>query len=68
MILDLIGYENLIHTSVYEFIKTYFCDFNINNQNHIQQLNLQTVLKEFESVAIFFAKLVIHFDMFYIYK
>lgn len=67
-ILNEIGFENLITTSIYEFIKTYFYDFRYNNKIHIKEMNLEEHTQNFENLAVYFAKLSCYFDEFYKYN
>jgi hypothetical protein len=67
-ILDIVGFNSLITTSTYEFVKTYFYDFLYNNKKSLQQLNLIDIVEKFEHVSIFLAKLTLHFECFYEYK
>ncbi len=67
-ILDVIGFNQLISTSTYEFVKTYFFDFVYNNNQSLSQLNLVEVVEKFESSSIYLARLIMHFEGFYEYK
>jgi hypothetical protein len=63
LILETINFE-LITTSIYEYIKTYFYDLNYNNREHINLLALPHVVEMFENTAIYVSKLILHCDRF----
>jgi hypothetical protein len=67
-ILMTISFENLIRTSIHEFIKTYFFDFKYNNEEIIKELNIEEDTKKIESVAIYYAKLSCYYEDFYEYN
>jgi hypothetical protein len=67
-ILNTIGFENLIMTSIDDFIKTYYYDFKHNNSDIINILNLEEDIKRLEKLGTYFAKLTIHFHEFYKYN
>ncbi len=67
-IVNLVGYENLISTSVYEYVKTIFLDFIFNNKDLLKNTNLKELLFEFEGACIYYAKLILHFECFYKYR
>jgi hypothetical protein len=67
-ILAIIEFDNLIRTSIYEFIKTYFFDFKFNNKSNIENFGLEKVVDAFEKVSIYMARLTLHFDGLYHYR
>jgi hypothetical protein len=60
--------ENLISTSILEFIKTYFYDFLYNNCQIVKNMNLNDLITEFEKAAIYYSKLIMHYEYFYKYR
>lgn len=68
LILNTIGFESLIGTSIYEFIKTYFFDFRFNNKDNVKKLKIAEVVNELEECSVFLAMLIMYFDEFYAYK
>ena len=67
-ILSEIGVEVLVSTSVYDFLKTYFCDFFYNNNSLIKKNCDLKIYNEIKFVAIYLSKLVVHYEYFYIYE
>lgn len=63
-----LGWNNLITTTTYEFVKTYFYDFQNNNEAYINRLSMTDVLEEFENASVYLSKLIMHFDGFYLYR
>ena len=66
-ILEIISFENLIRTSIHEFIRTYYYDFKFNNKKLIVNLKIEEDIKNMENLAIYFAKLTCYFHEFYKY-
>jgi hypothetical protein len=66
-LLYIVGYENLITSSIYEFIKTYFYDFRKNNESLLTFLNIHNLIDDYEKASMYFAKLTLHYDRFYRY-
>lgn len=64
-ILNTIGVENLVYSSTYEFIKTFFHDFSFNNMKGMKDQNSKTFFENVKETAIFLSKLVCHFEKFY---
>lgn len=67
-ILDDIGLEVLVSSSVYDFMKTYFYDFFYNNNNLIIKNCDMDVYNEIKLVAKYLSKLVVHYEYFYLYE
>ena len=64
-ILNVISFENLVMTSVYEFIKIYFFDLYVNNKINLNNNDSIIVYHKIEETAIYFAKISLHFINFY---
>ena len=67
-ILEIIKFENLIRTSIHEFIRTYYYDFKFNNKKLISNLKIEEDIKNMENLAVYFAKLMCYFHKFYNYS
>jgi hypothetical protein len=63
-----IGIENLITTTVLEFVKTYLLDLIYNNTQLIESMNLTATIKDLEKESVYFSKLIMHFEYFYKYR
>lgn len=66
-ILEDIGLEVLVSTSVYDFLKTYFYDFYYNNNNLIKKNCDINILNEIKLMAKYLSKLLLHYEYFYTY-
>jgi hypothetical protein len=66
-IIETIDFEKLICGNLGEVIHLLILDFIENNKLVIQQHNLYELLKEFEQISIFIAKIIVHFDIFHAY-
>lgn len=62
-ILKTIGFENLIQSSTYEFLQTYFYDF-VHNSNLTSQKEKQ-FFKLIKETSIFLSKVILHYEKFY---
>ena len=60
-ILKVISFENLVITSVYEFIKLYFFDLYVNNTINLIGNDSLIIYHKIEETAIYFAKISLHF-------
>jgi hypothetical protein len=67
-ILNVIGFDNLIMTSINDYIKTYYYDFKHNNNDVINILKLEEDMINLEKHASYFARLSCHFHEFYKYN
>jgi len=68
IILDTIDIASLYGTSAYEFVKTFFYDFLINNKNKIIDSNTLIYLKLLEHMSLYMIKLILHFENFSSYR
>ena len=66
--LEIVEFDGLITSSIYEFIRTFFYDFKFNNKKYINQLNMPNQIKELEKYAIYFSKLMCYTHNFYGYE
>lgn len=64
-ILEDIGLEILVTTSVYDFLKTYFYDFYYNNYKLIKNNCDMNVYSMIKLTAKYLSKLVVHYEYFY---
>jgi len=55
---------NIDFVSCYDFIKTYIYDFLINNKHYINELKMNQVILNLENIAVYFAKLTLHSELF----
>ena len=67
-ILEEIGLEILVSTSVYDFLKTYFYDFYYNNNQLIKNNCDMDVYNMIKLTARYLSKLVVHYEYFYKYE
>jgi hypothetical protein len=68
LILETIGFDSIITTSTYDFIKTFIFDFCHNNREYINKLNINWIIDIFDTTAIYLAKLMAHSDEFTHYR
>ena len=64
-ILNDVNIENLVSTSIYDFCKTYFYDFNYNNMNLISSDEDKKIYQYIKSTSFYLNKLVLHYEFFY---
>ena len=57
--------ESLVITSIYDFLKTYFCDFYFNNKNLIITPDDHTIFDYIKKCAIYLSKVCLHYEYFY---
>jgi hypothetical protein len=62
-ILETIGWD-LFYVTTYDFIHTYIFDFIHNNTAFIQESNFEKLIENFANVAVYLAKLCLHFEVF----
>jgi len=55
---------DLFHVTIYDFINTFMFDFIHNNSHTLEQLGIERLIENFDNIAIFLAKLTLHFDIF----
>ena len=67
-IMNEIGMEVLVSTSIYDFLKTYFYDFFYNNKSVIEKNCDMRIFKEIKITAKYLTKLVVHYEYFYLYE
>ena len=67
-ILEDIGLDILVTTSVYDFLKTYFYDFYYNNNKLIKNNCDMNVYSMIKLTAKYLSKLVVHYEYFYKYE
>jgi len=67
LILNTINFQ-MITTSTYEFVKTFFYDFYHNNQEFIKRFNMYKHIECFENICLFLSKLMSHSEEFSNYK
>ena len=67
LILNTINFQ-MITTSTYEFVKTFFYDFFHNNQEFIKRFNMYKHIECFENICLFLSKLMSHSEEFSNYK
>ena len=60
--------ENLVTTNVLEFVRTYLYDFVFNNSQIIKRMDLGGYIEDIEKSAIYYSKLILHFEYFYKYR
>ena len=64
-ILEVISFENLIISSVYDFIKIYFFDFYSNNKLNLICTDSFIIYQKIQETAIYFGKISVHYVKFY---
>lgn len=57
--------ENLVSTSVYDFLKTYFYDFFYNNKNLIESEEDLKIYYYIKFTSKYLAKVILHYELFY---
>ena len=67
-ILESIGLEILVSTSIYDFLKTYFYDFYYNNNTLIKNNCDMKIYSQIKLAAKYLSKLLVHYEYFYIYE
>lgn len=65
LMITTIGLDNLITTTLYDMIKTYFFDFIFNNADNIHKFDMLQIIYNLEKMSISRAKLTLHFSEFY---
>jgi hypothetical protein len=60
--------ENLFFSSIYDFIQTFFFDFQFNNKNCFKSEENKNIYNNIKNTAIYLSKICLHFDQFYITK
>jgi len=66
--LEIVEFDKLIISSIYEFIRTFFYDFRFNNRKYISKLKMEEEIKDLEKCSILFAKLMFYPSFFYNYE
>ena len=67
-ILENIGLEILVSTSIYDFLKTYFYDFYYNNNILIKKNCDMKIYNDIKLTSKYLSKLLVHYEYFYIYE
>ncbi|MCQ2820695.1 MAG: hypothetical protein MJ252_25815 [archaeon] len=64
-ILNAIGMENIVSVSSYEFLKTFFADFDYNNMHRLKEEKGKKFYEYSKETALLLSKLICHFEKFY---
>ena len=67
-ILENIGLEILVSTSIYDFLKTYFYDFYYNNNILIKKNCDMKIYNDIKLTSKYLSKLLVHYEYFYMYE
>jgi hypothetical protein len=57
-----------VFVSSYDFIKTYFVDFNLNNFDNISKFQMERHISALETISIYFSKITLLQNCFYQYN
>lgn len=66
-ILNIISIDNLIATTMYDYIKIIFFDFENNNQELIKKIAVDELWSMMRKIAVYLIKMILHFEYFYNY-
>lgn len=66
--LNVISFASLIHSSIYEFLKTFFFDFYFNNKESLKSPSMEDIYNKIKETATYLAQILMHFEHFYTFS